>query len=325
MAEIRIERYSPAMKTLWDDFVTNSKNGTFLLKRGYMDYHSDRFTDHSFIFLRNGNPFALLPAAGIGDSLISHPGLTYGGLVTGKKATAEEVLEMFRILADTMPRHGFSKLVYKAIPHIYHRLPAEEDLYALFRLGATLEARGVSSTIQQSDPIKFRSIRKAGIRKAAKEGISIAETRDFAPFWEILDTNLQTRYGVSAVHTLEEILLLASRFPDEIRLHVARKGEETLAGVVMYLTATTAHSQYIAASPRGKECGALDMLIDNLVNNVYKHLRHFDFGISTEHGGSYLNTSLIYQKEGFGGRATCYDTYILNLAGRAQAETATPK
>ena len=33
----------------WDAFVGASKNGTFLLTRPYMDYHADRFTDHSLI------------------------------------------------------------------------------------------------------------------------------------------------------------------------------------------------------------------------------------------------------------------------------------
>ncbi len=30
----------------------------------------------------------------------------------------------------------------------------------------------------------------------------------------------------------------------------------------------------------GKESEALDLIVDNLVNNVYKHLAFFDFGIS---------------------------------------------
>ena len=39
----------------------------------------------------------------------------------------------------------------------------------------------------------------------------------------------------------------------------------------------------------------------------------FDFGISTEQGGRYLNEGLIFQKEGFGARTVVYDTYELNI------------
>ena len=63
MTDIQITRYDTTFKKEWDDFVSNSKNATFLLKRGYMDYHSDRFPDHSLIFTRAGKIFALLPAS----------------------------------------------------------------------------------------------------------------------------------------------------------------------------------------------------------------------------------------------------------------------
>ena len=82
-----------------------------------------------------------------------------------------------------------------------------------------------------------------------------------------------------------------------------------MAGTLVYETAKVVHTQYISASPEGKAKGALDMLFDHLVNDVYVGSRYFDFGKSTEDGGRYLNESLIFQKEGFGGRGVCYDTY----------------
>jgi hypothetical protein len=36
---------------------------------------------------------------------------------------------------------------------------------------------------------------------------------------------------------------------------------------------------------------------------------YLDFGKSTETHSDILNENLIYQKEGFGARAVCYDTY----------------
>ena len=86
-----------------------------------------------------------------------------------------------------------------------------------------------------------------------------------------------------------------------------------MGGVLCYFTKTCVHSQYISASPIGKEKGALDLIFDILINEVSDNYRYFDFGISTEDGGKYLNESLIYQKEGFGGRAVCYDTYTMEI------------
>src|SRR5260221_7666560 len=79
---IRLERYAPAQRGLWNDFVGRSKNGTFLFHRDYLEYHADRFEDHSLLAFQDQKLAALLPANRAGDMLISHGGLTYGGWVT---------------------------------------------------------------------------------------------------------------------------------------------------------------------------------------------------------------------------------------------------
>ena len=62
---ISISRYTQNKQTEWDDFVKVSKNGTFLFLRSYMDYHSDRFQDHSLMFYNEKNRLiAVLPANG---------------------------------------------------------------------------------------------------------------------------------------------------------------------------------------------------------------------------------------------------------------------
>ena len=152
---MKIVRYSPEMKGVWDDFVETSKNGTFLLKRDYMEYHADRFPDHSYLFLDdNGSVAALLPATlREGNVLSSHAGLTYGGLVMSVRTSAVDPLEMFGLLRERLREEGIRKLVYKAIPHIYHRQGAEEDLYVLFRNNARLSIRNLSTAINLRDPI----------------------------------------------------------------------------------------------------------------------------------------------------------------------------
>ena len=58
-----LRRYTADDAEAWDDFVEQSKNGTFLFKRQYMDYHSDRFTDHSLLFFnKKRHLIAFLPA-----------------------------------------------------------------------------------------------------------------------------------------------------------------------------------------------------------------------------------------------------------------------
>src|SRR5207244_2191468 len=129
---VRFERYEPRWRSVWDGFVARSKNGVFLFHRDYVEYHADRFTDHSLLFLDGEKVLALLPGSRREDALASHAGLTFGGFVTDHSMKTPQMLRLFDLLRQHCRGEGITRIVYKAVPHIYHRVPAEEDLYALF-------------------------------------------------------------------------------------------------------------------------------------------------------------------------------------------------
>lgn len=311
---MEIRRYRREDKELWNSFVSKARNATFLFDRNYMDYHADRFDDNSFMFYHKGKLKAVLPANVAGDTLYSHQGLTYGGLLLDKKATVEDVLECFDSLNSWLCENGISKVVYKALPWIYQQYPSEEDLYALtWKCKAQLISRDISSSIVIDNKLKFAESRKSGIRKALSLNIEVGESHDVDGFWHVLEDNLGNRYNAKPVHTSSEMKLLMSRFPNNIRLYVAKMNGEIVGGTLIYVTPQVVHTQYISASVEGKKHGALDLLFDYIINKVYANCRYFDFGKSTEQGGAYLNEPLIFQKEGFGGRGVCYDWYQWEL------------
>ena len=311
---MEIRRYRREYKELWNSFVSKARNATFLFDRNYMDYHADRFDDNSFMFYHKGKLKAVLPANVAGDTLYSHQGLTYGGLLLDKKATVEDVLECFDSLNSWLRENGISKVVYKALPWIYQQYPSEEDLYALtWKCKAQLISRDISSSIVIDNKLKFAESRKSGIRKALSLNIEVGESHDVDGFWHVLEDNLGNRYNAKPVHTASEMKLLMSRFPNNIRLYVAKMNGEIVGGTLIYVTPQVVHTQYISASVEGKKHGALDLLFDYIINKVYANCRYFDFGKSTEQGGAYLNEPLIFQKEGFGGRGVCYDWYQWEL------------
>ena len=298
----------------WNLFVAASKNGTFLFDRRFMDYHNDRFCDHSLLVYRDQRLYALLPANQKDDTLVSHGGLTYGGLVTDSRCSAKGVLDAFTAINEYLRQQGFRHVVYKAVPWIYHQLPAEEDLYALTSVcHARLTIRDISSAIIGDRKIRFSESRKSGIRKAHRQGLTIAESTDFATFWQILNENLTGKYGVRPVHSIVELKLLHSRFPEKIRLYMVFDGETPVGGTLLFLTPQVLHTQYISANAFGKQHGAIDLLFDHLINNTYKDYPYIDFGKSTVSDSADLNEQLIFQKEGFGARAVCYDTYEYDL------------
>lgn len=309
-----IVRYTADKADEWNHFVAGSKNGTFLFDRHYMDYHADRFHDHSLMFYDERGLYALLPANDAEDGVLySHKGLTYGGLVTDSRATANGVCTLLLELKAHLLSLGFHKVIYKPVPWIYHRLPSEEDLYALFLQGARLIGRDISSTIIPLANLKWSHGRKYAADKARKCGIVVEQSEDYAAFWRILTDNLERKHSVKPVHSLDEIQLLHSRFPENIRLYVARCGDEIIGGTVLYLCGQVVHAQYISATEKGKRLHAIDALYEQILKYDYADAPFFDFGKSTVANGYELNESLAFQKEGFGGRGLCYDTYEWTL------------
>lgn len=310
---ITIETYNPGMATQWDDTVRASRNGTFLHLRQYMDYHSDRFADCSLLARdAAGRIIAVLPAHHAGDTVASHRGLSYGGWLMTPRADAEAMMEIWPLMADHYRACGYKTLVYKPSPHIFHKYPAEEDLYALFRAGGRLESTLISSVVDNTAPLGFDMAARQSVRKAARAGVAVGESDNWAGFWNILAALLMERHNARPVHTLAEIQLLHSRFPDNIRLFTATLDGRIVAGVVIYASDTCAHSQYAATTAEGRALRALPLLYSHIMER-YAALRYFDFGTSNEDGGRILNTGLIRQKCGFGARAVIYPTFTQQL------------
>ncbi len=313
---MQIVKYDSSHRAEWDAFIDRSKNGTFLFKRDYMEYHSDRFTDCSFLFYERNKLLAVMPANVRMEehTLYTHQGLTYGGLVMGREIVAVQVLSLFdEWLAYLREQMGMQKVVYRPVPYIYHNYPAEEDLYALFRHHAIIDRRLISTVIDCADPIPFSRIRRRHLKKCEEAGVEIVQSTDFAPFWDVLESRLQEKYRVHPVHSLEEITYLYNKFPAHIQLLEARMDGRVVGGCVNYLMNNLIHIQYSSATDEGMELGVLDKLFYHTTYEVEHPHRYVDIGNSNEEGGWVLNENLIFRKETCGGRAVMFDSYELKL------------
>jgi hypothetical protein len=308
-----IKDYADDDRARWNAFVARSKNGTFLFDRDYMDYHADRYHDASLLALDDdGRVQALFPATRRDHEVISHEGLTYGGFVTDERMTVEVMLDLFRAAGRHFHESGVRNLTYKAVPHIYHRSPAEEDLYALAIQGAALCRRDVLSVIDYEAEIDWDDRRRRRAKKAAKairSGVEVRETDDYDGFWTMLAENLERRHRIDPVHTRDELKLLAARFPEQIRLYGAFHEEVLAAGALLYLSPRVCHVQYSASTLDGRQLRALDLVLAHLIDAFHGRARYFDFGISTERDGRMLNTGLVEYKQQFGARTVVHDFY----------------
>lgn len=309
------EPYQPEDAAAWDDLVAGSVNGTFLHTRRYLGYHGDRFADASVVVRdARGRLTGVLPAAldpHDARAVVSHPGITYGGLVHDGSIRGEAVLDVLHAAAALWRARGCTTLRYKAVPYIYHRVPAGDDVYALFRLGAHRYRCDLSAALDLGEPPSHNRNRRRNLDKARAAGVTVVSGREhLAAFWPVLTANLRDRYGVDPVHSAAEIGLLADLFPAEIECQAVLVRDELLAGVVLYKTPRVVHPQYSAATPHGRELWALDAAFAAGIAAAREAgARYYDFGSSNEDGGRVLNTSLYAYKVAYGGGGVPYESY----------------
>lgn len=311
----KIVRYETGREREWNEFVSGSRNGTFLFDRGYMDYHAHRFCDASLMAYKDSRLMALLPANLTPEGIVhSHSGLTYGGwILPPRHLDGADMLEIFYAAIDCWKSESISALDYKTVPYIYSSQPSAEDEYALFRLGAKLTSCGLSSTIDLRNPSCFNQLQRRHLAKASRLPIEVVETRDIDGFMAMLSECLRQRHDTQPVHSAEEMNLLASRFPENIKFYVVRLDGTMHAGVCVYDTGRVAHTQYIATTPEGRSLNLLTPLFHKLITDVYAARDYFDFGISTEDEGRVLNRGLLRQKTSYGAGTTVYKRFLLEL------------
>jgi Acetyltransferase (GNAT) domain len=315
-----VRPYEPECDLAWDALVSRSCNGTFLHARRFISYHGDRFRDRSLVIedrrARFVGAFAAAEDPADPGIVVSHPGLTYGGIVHDGSLQGASMLGAMEGIAAHYRELGYKRLRYKAIPAIYHSAPADDDLYALFRLGARRYRSDLSATIDLANrgPVDQRRVRSR--RRAEAAGVRTEQGwDDIEAFWRILELNLSRRHGASPVHSLTEIRLLHERFPENILLITAKIGEVPVGGTVLFATGPVLHMQYTAATEEGRAACATDPVMEHAVALARQGgFRYFDFGTCTVDAGWTLDQGLYQFKASFGASGIVYVHYELDLS-----------
>ncbi|MEI8396596.1 MAG: GNAT family N-acetyltransferase [Rhodospirillaceae bacterium] len=301
----------------WDALCRSSVNGTFLHTRAFLSYHETRFEDASVTLFLNGLVVGVMPAARHPADpriVVSHPGITYGGIVHDGSVTGSRMIAALEALVVYFGGLGYDRMVYKAIPYIYAEVPAQDDLYALFRLGARRSRCDLAATIDLTRRLEPSTRRKRSLKKARKAVILTDDMGVFPGFWEVVADNLARKHDARPVHSLAEITLLHRRFPDNILLRAAVVDGRVVAGVLLFVTPRVWHAQYIGSSETGYQHSALDAVFEGVIEEArVRGARYVDFGTSNEDGGRVLNDGLYRFKMEFGGGGVAYEFFDLDI------------
>ncbi len=305
-----VRQYESEDYAIWNAFVSEAKNTTFLFHRDFMEYHSDRFEDFSLLVFKGKKIVALLPANRVEGEIHSHQGLTYGGLIYKENLKLASVIDVFSTVLKFLNENQFSKIHIKTIPNIYHQKPAEELQYALFLTDAQLTRRDSLAVIDLRQDFSISKGRLEGVNKGIKNNLKVVEETNFEIFWNnILIPNLTAKHQANPVHSLEEIKVLYTNFPKNIRQFNVYLDNKIVAGTTIFESEQVAHAQYISANESKNELGSLDFLYHHLLTQVFRKKMYFDFGISNENQGKKLNNGLSFWKESFGANTMVHDFY----------------
>lgn len=306
---VSIRRYVPGLVGDWSKVLASSRNGVFLFDRNFIEYHGDRFVDFSAVAYLDDEPVALMPTSidQASGHASSHAGLTFGGVVLKRELRGEVSISVINAILDSLKDWGAKTLTVKLLPQIFCTYPSAEMEYALWRRGFSLVRRDLSSILPLSNALPFNTLKARSVKKASKAGL-IVGIASLVDFHALLDNVLRAQHGVSPVHSLSEMELLAARFPESIFVRAATKDDELLAGTLIFNYGDIWHTQYLASSDAGRALGALDLVIDSVIDEARSRgATHLSFGTSTEEAGTVLNKGLIWQKESYGARSITHD------------------
>lgn len=330
---LAVKQYTDEQENEWDAFVASSVNGTLMQERRFLNYHPpDRFLDHSLLFTENKRLIAVLPAARIQQTaqirqtaqsagLVSHPGASHGGFIIQPDLSTKKSLRLVEALLEYCTDTGFAYVRLKPVPKIYQRGLADQLEFALRFSGFTIEYTELATALELQngeEPFVKRTMSSPAFRnyqKALKSGLSVVEEAAPDAYWPLLEKNLKEKHNTQPTHSLEEIKLLRTLYPDRIKLFAAYKGTRLTAGVVVFLlNERVINCFYIAHDNRCQHLRPLNLIFAYLIEWGRKNSFHYlDWGISTEDKGSRVNTELFRFKEGFGGHGVLRESYIYAL------------
>ncbi|WP_411893735.1 GNAT family N-acetyltransferase [Winogradskyella sp. A2] len=275
-----------------------------------MDYHNDRFTDYSLLIYKDEKLLAVLPANINNDSVYSHQGLSYGGLIHSKKIKTKDYIITIKAILNFLQDKRINDLIIKELPFIYLNNQINNPLsYICFKSNAKLVRTDLHSVIDVGN-VYFSSSRKEGYKRGIKYNLKVKETESFDLFWkEILQPNLQTKHGVKPVHSLEEITALKLDFPKNIRQFNVYHNNKIVGGTTIFENENVVHCQYISGNAQKNKLGSLDYLHIELIKTIFPHKKYFSFGTSNTNNGNNINEGLQFWKEGFGAKSTTQSFY----------------
>lgn len=307
MENIVIRRYQPEDYLLWNNFVKEAKNATFLFHRDFMEYHKDRFEDFSLLIYEYENLIGIVPAHIKGNMFCSHLGLSYGGIIYNKYWKSTDLSTVILKVSQFLSSYKIKEWIIKPIPNFYdeNNMGIDWEKHGFLECNTDLLLRIDYSDYQISKSKLKHFKRRQHLNYCIKESM-------LDEFWEdVLSPLLSKKFDVKPVHSFSEINYLKEKFPKNIKQFSLYCNDEIHAGITIFESEYVVKSQYGATTEYGKSIRALDLLFIHLIKYFEEQGKLF-FDMGTVMDSSFennINTGLLNQKKELGCKECLFKTY----------------
>ncbi len=294
----------------WDKFA--EENGTMFHAKKFLSYHGeDKFNWHHLEFRKGDKLFAILPAAIIGDSLVSPAGASYGGFVF-EKCSVEEADQCVKAVVRHCSKIGIKEIRITPPMQIYNRDFDEVQEYALLHNRFQQIGTQYSSII----PVQCAQLdkgRRSDIRRAERDGLEIKESKDFNLLYPILVEN-KMKYDTCPVHSVEEMEHIDGVF--DTKLFLAYVDKVPIAGLwILPVSRKCALIFYSAHRYEYRKHNGIVCLVAHAIEwareSGYEWL---DYGVSTStEDPNEVQASLVKFKERLGGHGCLRKTFLRKI------------
>ena len=291
---LSVKKYQKSLSKDWDLFIQKSNNGTIFHTRSFLNYHIDRsFNDHSLCFYQNEVLICVLPAAIQKNSLLSHPGASYGGLILDTNLKFAIISDIIKLLEEHCILNKIISIFLIFSPSIYwEKYDASLEYILEYNNFHSKEiyishATKLNIKLPIIDDVDKR--KKRYIKNFLKNNhFQIIEHPSFIDsygqdFYNILLSN-KHKYSTKPTHSIDELMKLKEVFHSKIKFFISLQNNHVVGGSVIFITNKRVSLVFYNAvdnTVRKSQLAAYQLYYCSLISQKIG-MKFIDFGVSHE-------------------------------------------
>lgn len=281
----------------WKEFVRNQYNLFYDDK--FLKYH-DVFKKkinwhHLKIKIKDTNRVYALITGCIdkdNNTYISCKGVSFGGFLWKNKINVVEYLQIVSAFLQYLKSENISHCNITVPPFIYMTSRNEENDYALYKSGFSVNNVSITNIIDLDDfnhnkisYTVYKQVVKQQSDEISYEIIENVEENGLVDYYNLLKKDRELK-GAVPTHTREELIYLKTSLPDNLKIFQAKINNE-LAGicVLFVINKNIILNFYLAAAEKFKDTTVMkNLLLYTIEWSAESNYKFYDIGTSDVNG-----------------------------------------